>query len=184
MPEIDFFQTEDEEIKLVEFIVSEGAFFIPDHKFSPKIIEAKDTSAFIDNWPYCSGLYYIASPQYSISPLEVKSVYNEHYKKEIFYIEQRNGGPVLTFSSTRVYVKNGAKRLTNSSIGYYPTYWNTEKSVMEKPPAALIQFFKKIVKQIKRGGTEIKTTQRTFWLRPGIVTLRENGLKLNAIDAE
>ena len=182
MAEIDFFITSDEEIELIEFILNEGTYLIPDCKFKPELIEIRDIKTYLKYRMDGSGLFFIISPVYFSSPLEIKSVYNEHYGRIIYYIEQRSGGPTIEFCNSQIYEKAGVNYLSSSCLGHYPTYWNTKTFATEKAPVALKALYAKIIREIKKSN-QLKTTKRTYWLSKGITSMRRDGLKLNGIDS-
>ena len=130
------------------------------------------------------GLFFILFDSYHECPLQLTLVKKGYYAGQ-YFVGQRVGGPTIVFLASNERQKNGAWRISDGSLTYFPTYENTITGEMERTPEALAQQYKRIIKEAKKGSKTIKGESGRKYvigshtyqaIREGTLTLGVEGL--------
>jgi hypothetical protein len=162
MPELNLYMTEKDERRAVTFAFEQGCEFIPDLHYPSNRYELISTTNQYLRCRVRTRLFFILSEKYYCCPLEMRRI--QQNGRRFHYISQRSGGPTIQFLAGGSFEAQGQEFIRSGAIGYYPTYWNTLESEMQKPSARLVSTYKSLALQIRQIATRIKLGRSIFWV--------------------
>lgn len=182
MPQLDFFLTQDDELEVVDWILSRSAWLIPDRDFATSSCEevrARDAFLRIKGK---ARLFFILHDSYYRIPLELRR-YGSGPKQGEYFIVQRSGGPALSFLCLPPFVRDGEQYLPPGMIAYYKTYWNPDRGLNESTPPELVVFYDQLSRVIRQNGQPVRMGPRTLWVGKHARAERAAGMKLVGVDS-
>ena len=177
MAQVTLFQTIDDELRFVEFVLTIGLGIVPNVKYpSPKyeiLGNIKDYTKLRDQ----AYSFFLISESFIRFPLEIKRL-RMPSDETIYYISPMHGGPALQFHSGGIIEEDGTKFIRQGGLSYYPAYWVDGEA--HKPSAELIKVYKSLVANLKKSSIRIKHGKMVFWIGNEAEKAIRNGAKLHA----
>jgi hypothetical protein len=182
MPEIDFFSDDRDENTLVQFIMDQGFYFVPDVSYDfPDYNQFRDWDSYQAN-RLSTPRFYLLHRDVPVSPLLMHQI-RQGWRAGKYALLDREGGPVLDLCCGNAYEKNGFRWLPTCSLSYHPTYVNSDTGQFEKTPKKLRSKYRDIANYIKQHGTMIEQKcigggTRSYWIMEHARNALRQGSKL------
>jgi hypothetical protein len=163
MPEMEFYASPEDEIRIVEFILGMGLRLVPHICWPTDRYDELTTMAEYENARELTR-QFSAVGEYPEVRLE--TYWLDARRGRGYFIRQRNGGPTMDFLSPLINPAANAGVLVAGSISYYPTYWNAEADEMLTPPDSLKRKYRLVCAEIRRHGRAVRVGKlgRRYWL--------------------
>jgi hypothetical protein len=180
MTELGILLTSSEERSLVEFVLSKGAFLVPDIDYSSgEYVAIRSLSDFL-RYRAATRLFFIVHEDYLIAPLEMRQTVKGG--NLVYYVMQRNGGPTIDFLSTVEFTENSEAKVNPGYVAYHRTFWNPKIGENEKPPNSMVRLFGEIRSFIRNMATAAKLGKRTYLIGEEMNAALKRGTKTLGID--
>jgi hypothetical protein len=140
MPETSYLGFPSDEERLVRLAFQLGMEIVPNLRYSSRELPV------IGNWGdyelarLDTSLFFLFSTGTCVSPFRTERFAGE----EVFYIKQRYGGPYVMLLSYLPYDADGVTIVPASSIGYYPSFYNSLTGEVVRPSAGFKALFKSL----------------------------------------
>ena len=162
MPEKSFYISDEERVKLYEYITSIDGKFIADRPRNASDTEyVRDSKEFlhlIEN--ECVG-FFIRSPSFTTQPLLLEQ--NRYLSEPSFSVSQRYGGPYIALSLYRGFAKDQPVKYKRMDIFYYPKYISFYDFFEEIPASDnLKQYYKNIIDYLKSRCKAIRIDSKKY----------------------
>jgi hypothetical protein len=159
MPQLDFFLSEVERQKFIQYCFKQRCNIIPDqHYESNKYIVVTTLDQYERN---CKDkpLLFISSNDFTTYPLELD--YFEDKGKKKYFIIQRHGGPTIDLFCP-VIGELEENIVGPGFIGIYQFYYRDKNKYV--PNKSLTGYYKLFTTYIKEICEKVKLGQRVFWI--------------------
>jgi len=183
MPEVDFILAPEEQMHLLEYLLSQGLLFVPDLRYTEPQYVILDQLEEIRK--YTEGavkerLFFVLSSTYTQHSLEMREVVSIHDQTHFYYVAQRHGGPYLDLLlSTK---QEGLTPLLVSGFSaYYRSYWSGTSRMEIPAPNELKLLHKSILAWLGNHGRCVITgkVRRRYWVGRGAEDMLLRGVKSN-----
>jgi hypothetical protein len=180
MAELGILLTPTEERSIVEFVLSKGAFLVPDIDYSSG--EHATVRSLSDYLRYraATRLFFIVHQDYLTAPLEMRQTVKGG--NLVYYVTQRNGGPSIDFLSTVEFTENSIAKVNPGFIAHHCTFWNPITGQNEKPPTSMIRLFGEIRSVIRSMAMSAKLGKRSYLIGEEMSAALKSGTKTLGID--
>ncbi|MEO6964086.1 MAG: hypothetical protein ABIY90_19105 [Puia sp.] len=171
MSQMDFFLSEKERIKVVNFSYTRGFSIIPDLHFRKNSYIV--TTNLDEYYEYCglTPLLFLTSPEYSIHPLQL-DFFEDSINGKNFFIRQRYGGPTIDFYSPIAGEKEDGI-IGPGYLGIYPFYYtNNGKHVAD---THLKNMYKLLTSFIQSISKMVRLKNRTYWVGNHTIEIAKKG---------
>jgi len=177
MPQINLYQTEQDELGVVKAAFSEGSTIVPDRNYSASEAIALDTIEAFKHARVHDRHFFILNKRFSRLPIHFRKILKDG--KPVYYISPSQGGPFLEFMGGGVITDDaGTRRIRSGFLACPSGYWNAEITRKEGSPPELAESFKRLSKAIRTTSTRIRPDQSVYWLGGDAKAQLEGGAKL------
>ena len=177
MPQINLYQTEQDELGIVKAAFSEGCTIVPDSNYSTSEAIALETIEAFNQARVHNRHFFILNKRFSRLPIHFRKISKDG--KFVYYISPSQGGPFLEFMGGGVITDEvGTRRIRSGFLACPHGYWDAEITRKENSPPELAESFKRLSKAIRTTSTRIKPDQSVYWLGNDAKTQVEGGAKL------
>jgi hypothetical protein len=182
MPELDFYLVEEEELELVQFILDNNAWFVPDLKYdAPEYFRITSLVEF-KKVRKAKRHFFVLSSAYLKSPLKLRRV--EKGRAGFYRIEHRVGGPTIDFLGSGTLDRGPTRLIVAGSVSHYPSYYDSLANILVHPPEGLKALYTAIVKRIKRTCFPVRGKSRKYWVGPRAALASASGAIRVGLDPE
>ena len=162
MPSLRYKYSEKEFLKLAEFILSKGCYFVVDEpRETPDMIYIRDYDEMVRNWEWLkisSRKYFILRDDYVECSLFQQSITTKE-GQTMYVIQQHYGGPYIElsyFPSSNFGILDHYSYFYYEKVDYYQI----------KPPEAMVLLYKEICKYIRQTTCVVKYYNRKQYCGP------------------
>lgn len=128
MPRADLLFSRAEHEGLVQFVFELEAWLVPSRLPTASLIEIKDPESYRSYVDKGERLFHIQRRDFTRAPLEVRQVRATDDQPEVFYVQQRSGGPTVDLLGPYESEEGGQTRVASGFIGHCPTFWNPQSN--------------------------------------------------------
>lgn len=179
MPETSAFMAESDEERLVGLILNAGCRMVSGlPRDTPHATEITSMERFREDRA-ATRLFFVVSSAWQVSPLVLDHV--EHGGSRRFFVSQRQGGPTIDLLlSVRKQRDDGCRFVSEGLVAYFPSFWNPTTATNERPAIALKSMYRRLVRELRRGATEVVSGTRCTIVAEGARSLIETGYILGS----
>ncbi|MBX7166844.1 MAG: hypothetical protein K1X74_10990 [Pirellulales bacterium] len=179
MAETSFFLDDADEDRVIRFVLSIGCWIVRNFSDCDRPAEIRDWDAYIKHRER-GELLFVLHDSYFRHPFTLTRISAGYYAGQ-FAMPQRVDGPTIDISWARPYMQDGVRWISQGSISYYSSFWVTGSDIPEQAPGELVQIYKNIVREIKRGAKCVRSTQvrRRYWIGTAAREAMKAGSRLN-----
>jgi len=160
MPETGFVLAEPDELLLAKAILDMGAVLVPDLDYpTDEHARIGDIHSFVAHRSL-TRLFFVLHPSFQEASLEMREILKDG--KQVWYVEQRNGGPAINLLLCVVFSEDQQERISEGSVHHNPIYWCLASN--RPAPISLKQFYAGIVKILKSEAQRQKIGKRNYWV--------------------
>ena len=187
MAELDFILINNEQAKLIDYLLELKAMFIPSLDYERpeflELINREEIEKTINSLDL-NGPIFLLWENISRYPLEFDSITKEG--KKIYYLMQRYGGPYIDFGPCKIFVEGKDKFITSGSIGHYAKYWIEELDDNIKVSEEIKSKYKEITKFIKTMTKRVKSKSgiRYYWVGREAIKMLQNSEIRDSLDLD
>lgn len=162
MPELDLLLATADRLRLLHWTLELGAVLVPDvHYAAPHYEEIRSLTKleqFIS-----ARQFYVVRSDWQVEPLLMKPAVNK-LKGGGFCIEQRYGGPALSYLLYPQREENGRSVLGRGAIHHYSFYYSRSDARRLGPGEPFKAFYAEATRLMKTDGSRIKGKVRSVWV--------------------
>jgi len=160
MAESNLFMAENDELDLVDIVLSNGCALVPSiHWETDEYEEIRSVDRFL-SLRKATNLYFITSPGYQESALVMRPLTDNPGSK--YYIVQREGGPSIDWLCLLPYTEGNVTILGASMLAYYDNYWSVKQSRMVTVPQKLKALFRHLISELRSHGEIRKAKAKSY----------------------
>jgi hypothetical protein len=164
MAGVQLYQTEEDELPLIEAAISDGCWLVPDLQYkSPHVESLRTVEEFLAVRKE-ERHFFILHQSFLRLPLSLRSF--EKAGEKVFYVSPTEGGPFLEFLCGGLFKDEptGRSLIRPGFLEYRTGYWDHAITRREASPPELVDSFKKLAKMLRSNSTRIKPGKSAFWL--------------------
>ena len=178
MPGIQLYQTEADELTLIEAALEEGCWLVPDLNYEAADARRLTTIEEYRRVRIEERHFFISSERIMQAPLSMRQITKAG--KNIFYVSPSEGGPFLEFLGGGCFVDDsiGERRIRPGFLTFSRYYWAADLSCRYESPPELEQMFKRLARVVKANSARIKPSKSAFWLGNDARAQMASGAKL------
>jgi hypothetical protein len=163
MPHFDFYISDEERYKLIDFILSKEADLIVDKLYENKQYKTiTSKNDFIENINQENVRYFLTHNSYFSENLDFLEIDFDGIKK--YKISQRVGGPYIDIVFYLGYSVDAIVKCKPSVIDYYTKFQSKSNFEEFKVPNELKNFYKEIIDFIKKMCERYKINNKTYYV--------------------
>jgi len=178
MPELQLYQTELDELKLVKAAFTEGCWMVPDSNYqTPEAISLRTVEQYLASRKN-ERHFFILNKLFSRLPFQMRKISKDG--KIVYYISPSQGGPFLEFMGGGVIQdeKTRIRYIRSGFLAYSSGYWNADITRKEAAPSELVETYKRLGKFIRSTSVRIKPDVSVYWLGDDAIAEVERGTEL------
>lgn len=177
MPEDTFLATDAEYDRLIEFVIAEGAWLVPDRHYETSIYEEIRSLSDYRSRKRCV-MYYVLHERWPFEGFSLKEVENKHLGKG-YYIQQRVGGPAISLTYHPERTEPDPALLGVGSIHHFPFYYHINGRVKFETPKLMRDFYKALATEIRRQSKKVRSPKQpsTVWIMAEAIKAVKAGQK-------
>lgn len=163
MPQCYFFVTQEDEARIVDWILGDDGWLVPGLDYdTPKYEEIRSTEKYLDARQK-TNLFFVLHPSFYECALALVA-HSSGPKVGKHFLMQRVGGPALSWFVPRIYEKENLKVLPAGMVAYYPTYRKAIPGEIQEVPKETGSFYRDLLRVLKLGASPRKVELRTYWV--------------------
>ncbi len=134
MPETEFYMNEEDERKIIDFLLSSQSWMVPLLRYkSPVYSVIRDIASYLEA-RHKKRHFFVLHDDWFTSPLEMHEFTWDVDGKKYHHLTPREGGPTIDILFSNRIERQGVSLLTSGSIAYYSWYWDTKAEERRNPP--------------------------------------------------
>jgi hypothetical protein len=179
MPGLQLYQTESDEVSLINAAFDLGCQLVPDtHLRSPQVQKLLSIEAF-QGARVETRHFYIFSDSLAQSPLSTRKVTKEN-GEFFYYVSPGVGTPSIEFLGGGIFEEPnaGAQLIRPGFLEFSREYWTLDLSRKLQSPTELESLFNRLSRTVKSHSSRIKPGKSVFWLGDNAQAEMEKGARL------
>jgi hypothetical protein len=164
MPQLSLYQTEEDELNVVNAAFEAGCWIVPDLDYEAPEAQVLKTGESFKQARRDERHFFILHKRFMRSPLHMRQILK--HGRNVFYVSPSEGGPFLEFLGGGIIEDNesNSRHIRSGFLAYSSSYWDAEITKKEESPPELADTYKQLSKVIRATSTRIKPGRSVFWL--------------------
>lgn len=191
MAEIEFLLNENEQLKLLKYLESIEALFVPCIGYSkPKCQYLCDANEAVSMWRSANltagvGPIFLLWGGISTYELQYDKI-TKNNEKILYYPAQGDGGPYIDYEPCNAVIDNKGTIIVSGSVGYRMKYWIEELDDNIAVSEEIKEKYKEISKFIRSicQRLSVKNFKRYYWVGNETLKLLKQGSIHNSLNLE
>lgn len=183
MPGIQLYQTEADDCALIESVLENGCWLVPDILFTaPNASSLRTLSGFQDAL-VATRHFYILNEDFSSGPVALREI--SKAGRTVYYVSANVGTASLEFLAGGIFREptTEARLIRPGFLEYSSAYWTEDRSRKLSSPLPALALYERLSRGVKRRNSKIKPGKTSFWLGSDALNQLRNGARLVGYEA-